>query len=420
MACHGPELTRPPHPKDYLPGPPNLRAAQWPPPKKRMPPPAAQAYDYAPPSALDISGDNIKPPKPAATTAAVTVAPRYEGLVPIRMLAAFFVILNHTTYSGLKNAPQSVSDFMAAVNDMAWRVPFFLMLAGFLYARSTQGKGIEKMRGQFVKSARRVLILLAGWSVLYLANPPLKALLHWNVPAISQHYATMMEVWWPSMLWLGPSYHLWFLASMAMVWLFLGGVSTIWAGLRGLVDDRSIRPLFLSLGIMLASGATASLLPKEPVSTVGQVAEVLVVHLLFPCSFVLMGAALWHQRHWLTKPAVLVTMLALGTLLLVAEAGLGLGLDGPGPRNLSASGLCLALAAFGFGMRLSVKTLSPLWNLSPGIYCAHMLVINRLEPLFVNVDHWSSTLLLACATFFVSLGLCHVLSRFEWSSRFVK
>lgn len=336
------------------------------------------------------------------------------------MLAAFFVILNHTTYSGLKNAPQSVSDFMAVVNDMAWRVPFFLMLAGFLFARSTQGKGIEKMRGQFAKSAKRVLILLAGWSVLYLANPPLKALMQWDVPAIIQHYSTMMEVWWPSMLWLGPSYHLWFLASMAMVWLLLGGVSTISTGLRALVDDRSIRPLLVSLGLMLASGALASLLPKDPVSAVGQVAEVLVVHMLFPCSFVLVGAALWHQRHWLTRPAMLTTMMMLGTVLLVAEMKLGLGLNGPGPRNLSASGLFLAVAALGFGLRLSVKQLSPIWSLSPGIYCAHILVINRLEPLFVKMEHWSSALLMACAAFVVSLGLCQVLSRFEWSNRFVK
>lgn len=385
-----------------------------------MPPPAAQAYDYAPPSTLDISGDKIKLPTPATTTAALTAAPRYEGLVPIRMLAAFFVILNHTTYSGLKNAPQSVSDFMAVVNDMAWRVPFFLMLAGFLFARCTQGKGIEKMRGQFVKSARRVLILLAGWSVLYLANPPLKALLQWNVPAIVQHYSTMLDVWWPSMLWLGPSYHLWFLVSMAMVWLLLGGLSTIWAGMCGLVDDRSVKPLLWSMALMPASGIMASLLPMEPASPGGQILEIVVVHMILPCSFVLTGAALWHQRQWLTRPAVLGTMLVLGTLLLVAESGLGLGLDGPGPRNLGASGLCLAIAAFGFGLRLSVKTLSPVWSLSPGIYCAHMLVINRLEPLFVSINHWSSPLFLACATFVVSLGLCHVLSRFEWSSRFVK
>lgn len=385
-----------------------------------MPPPAAQLCDYETSSALDVTGTKLKSPKAATTAAVAAAAPRYEGLVPIRMLAAFFVILNHTTYAGLKNAPQSVSNFMTVVNDMAWRVPFFLMLAGFLFARSTQDKSMEKLRGQCAKSARRVLILLLGWSVLYLLNPPLKPLLQWNVPAITAHYSNMMEVWWPSMLWLGPSYHLWFLASMAMVWGILGSVSTVWTGIRSVVNDGSLKSLLGSLTLMVASGVMASLLPKEPVSAGGQVLEILIVHMIFPCSFVLMGAALWHQRAWLTKPAMLITMLVLGTILLVAEANLGMTLDGPGPRNLSASGLCLAVAALGFGLRLQVRKLSPVWALSPGIYCAHILVINRLEPLFVGMEHWSSTLLLACSAFVVSLGLCFVLSRFEWSSRFVK
>lgn len=386
-----------------------------------MPPPAVQIYDYAPPSAreLDVNGSDLKPPQTATTTVA-TAAPRYEGLVPIRMLAAFFVIVHHTTHLGLKNAPQNVSDMVTVVNEMAWRVPFFLLLAGFLFARSTQGKSLEKLRGQCAKSTGRVLILLAGWSVLYVLNPPFKAILQWNVPAIIQHYSTMMEALWPSMLWLGTSYHLWFLGSMAMVWMLLGTVSTVWTGVRGLVNDRSIKPLLWSMGLMLACGTLASFLPKEPVSTGGQILEVLVVHMIFPSSYVLTGAALWHQRHWLTKPAVLTTMLVLGTLLLVTEPRLGLSLEGPGPRNLGASGLCLAVAALGFGMRLPVKKLSPVWSLSPGIYCAHILVINRLEPLFVKMEHWSSILMLACAAFFVSLGVCQVLSRFEWSSRFVK
>ncbi len=385
-----------------------------------MPPSAAQIYDIAPPAAFDITNDDLLPVPPAAAPAVAAAAPRYEGLALVRMVAAFFVTLNHTTYAGLKNAPQDVSNFVAMVNDMGWRVPFFLLLSGFLFARSTQDKSAEKLQGQCSKSARRVLVLLLGWSALYLLNPPLKPLLQWDVPAIIQHYSSFIKTSWPNMLWEGPAYHLWFLVSMTMVWLFLGWLGRMWPGLRGLVNDRTAKPLLCSTLVMLVSGTVAWHMPSKPASAAGQLLEVLVVHLVFPCSFVLVGAALWQRRHWLTKPVLIAAMLVLGTLLMMSEPILGLRLDGPGPRSLGLGGLCLAVAALGLGMRLPAKPLSKLWSLSPGIYCAHFLVINRLEPLFVGMQHWSSTLVLACAAFVVSLGLCYVLSRFEWSRRFVQ
>ena len=382
--------------------------------------PDAQILNYGATTAFTASEAAWPGTQTQKETAAA--AERFEGITPVRMAAAFFVVLLHTTYQGLKNAPPQVSEAVRTLNDIGWMVPFFFVLSGFLFARSVQAKSDAKVASQCGKSARRALTLWLAWSFLYLLDGPLKALLHGDLHSAMLYYQEKFSSAWPSVLWIGPCYHLWFLASLLMVWLLLSAAGKVMPGsLRTLVNNGSARPLLCTAGLAAAAGFAASRVVLLPVSAAAQALEVLVVHAALPLTFVLIGAALWHHRAWLARPMVIGGFFCVGGMVVWAQLASGFGLNGPGPRSLSAGGLVLAIAALGLGLRLPVKQPLPAaWNVSAGIYCVHMIVVTRMGKIFARMEHWSASLLLAVAAFAVSLLISLVLSRFSLTARLVK
>ena len=372
-----------------------------------------------PPAALAGSDAELRTAAPSASTG--SASGRYEGIAIVRMVASFFVTVNHTTYASIKDMPGQLADAMKVVNSFGWRVPFFLILAGFLFARSTTGKSQEKTAARCGKAAIRVGMLWLGWSLVYLLNPPILPLLHGDIAGMAGLYMERWASMWPSLLWQGSSFPLWFLGSLLMVWLILGALAKAWSGLQDLIDNRTSRPLLLSAALALAVGSVVSMMSPRPASAGAQALEVVLAHAVLPLTFVMVGAALWRWREWLAKPVVLTGLLSLGILLFLLETTHDISLNGTGPRGLSMSGLCLGAGVLGIGMGLPIsRPLSSLWSVSPGIYCVHMLVISRMEWLVQSLDHWSSSLIFAVAVFIVSLGVSYLLSRFKFTSRFVK
>lgn len=382
--------------------------------------PSAQTLDYGATATLAAAGEVPASSRAGGRPAAATE--RFEGITPVRMVAAFFVVLNHTTYQGVKNAPAQVSEAVRTLNNIGWMVPFFFVLSGFLFARSTQGKDDAKIAGQCGKSAGRASTLWLAWSALYLLDGPLNALMHADLQGVVQYHQGKFSSTWPSVLWIGPSYHLWFLASLLMAWLLLSLVEKAMPGcLRKLVNSRSATPLLLTASLAAAVGFAASQMEPLPASAAAQAAEVLVFHAALPLTFVLMGAALWQHRARLAQPAVIAGLFCVGAVVMWGELASGLGLHGPGPRSLGAGGLLLAIAALSLGLRLPItQPLAAAWNVSAGVYCVHMIVVSRMGKFFAGMEHWSASLLLAVAAFAVSLLISLVLARFSLTSRLVK
>jgi len=343
---------------------------------------------------------------------------RFEGLTFIRMAAAFYVVFHHMTPDNLKDAPTAVGFVTAVVNDLGWSVPFFLLLAGFLMARSVHGSAQSRVSARCFRSARRVLWLWLGWSFVYLLNPALKPLFQLDMAGVIRHYTEFLSSSWPQMLWLGTSYHLWFSGSLLMAWLLLAFTAKWQPALaRTLVED-SRRVLNLGVGMALLAGAAIWHMPRHPVSGLEVGLEVLVVHALLPFSYVLMGAALWQYRHLLSSRSALACLIGLGIALrLIETEWLALDLDSPGPRRMYASNLLFGAAALAVGLQLPLKKpLSGVWLVTPGIYCIHMLVISRLEAIHGPLHTWIEQLVIFLAVFLISLCVSFALSRFKTTS----
>lgn len=343
---------------------------------------------------------------------------RFEGLTFIRMAAAFYVVFHHMTANSLKDAPESVSFVSAVVNDLGWSVPFFLLLAGFLMARSVHGAPPTRVSSRCFRSAKRVLWLWLGWSLVYLLNPPLKPLFHLDMAGVIRHYAEFLSSSWPQMFWQGTSYHLWFSGSLLMAWLLLA-YSAKWqpALARTLVED-SRKVLKLGVGMALLAGGCIWHMPRHPFTGFEIGLEVIVVHALLPFSYVIMGAALWQYRHLLSRRSSIAWMIGIGIgLRLIETEWLALDLESPGPRRMYASNLLFGAAALAVGLQLPLKKpLSGVWLVTPGIYCVHMLVISRLEAIHGPVHSWIQQLGVFLTVFVVSLAVSFGLSRFKNTS----
>lgn len=400
-----------------------FRASNLPPlvnkPLVAMPPPSAQMFESNASSAL-VSMANESMPR-VSSQATVSQTGRYEGIAIIRMAAAFFVVVNHTTFRNAEAPANQASQALQLINSLGWRVPFFLLLAGFLFARSVAAKGTTKAIQQCSKSAKRVGTLLLVWSAVYLLNPPLGSLAKGDFHEAYQYYADSWSAVWPCMLWQGPSYPLWFLASLLMVWLILGLFAKIGPSLYTLISDDSGKFLPITSAMAGIVGFTVFLMDPVPASASSQAFEIIIVHALLPLTFVLVGASLWAWRNWLIKPAVIISLFCASIAFFILEKHHEISLHGVGPRGLSMSGLALATTALGVGLRLPIsKPLSPIWNVSPGIYCIHMLVISRMGALTTLIHHWSANLIFTVSVFLVSLVTSYALSRFSLTSRFVK
>lgn len=343
---------------------------------------------------------------------------RFEGLTIIRMAAAFYVVFHHMTADNLKGAPSLVAFVSGVANDLGWSVPFFLLLAGFLMARSVHGGAPAQVSARCFRSARRVLWLWLGWSFVYLLNPPLKPLLHLDMAGVIRHYTEFLSSSWPQMFWLGTSYHLWFSGSLLMAWLLLAYSARLQPALALTLVEDSKRVLKLGVGMALMAGIAIWHMPLHPVSGFEMGLEVLVVHALLPFSFVIMGAALWQYRSLLSSRSAIVCLIGLGIgLRLIETEWLTLDLQSPGPRRMYASNLLFGSAALAIGLQLPLKKpLSGVWLVTPGIYCVHMLVISRLEAIHGPLHTWIQQLGIFLAVFVISVAASFALSHFKSTS----
>ncbi|MCB1277982.1 acyltransferase [Prosthecobacter sp.] len=360
------------------------------------------------------------PNKPAgqARRSAAASPERFEGLTIIRMAAAFYVVFHHMTADNLKGAPTLVAFASDVANDLGWSVPFFLLLAGFLMARSVHGGAPAQVSARCFRSAKRVLWLWLGWSLVYLLNPPLKPLLHLDIAAVTRHYAEVLSSNWPRMIWVGTSYHLWFSGSLLMAWLLMAFAARMQPRLATVLVQDSRRVLKLGVGMALIAGGAIWLMPRQPMSGCQVGLEVVVVHALLPFSFVIMGASLWQYRSVLSSRKAIACLICLGIgLRMIETEWLSLDLNSPGPRRMYASNLLFGSAALAIGLQLPLKkSLSGVWLVTPGIYCVHMLVISRLEALHGPLHNWIEQFGVLLAVFVASLAISFVLSRFKTTS----
>lgn len=343
---------------------------------------------------------------------------RFEGLTLIRMAAAFYVVFHHMTADNLKPAPTLVAYVSDQANDIGWSVPFFLLLAGFLMARSIDGGVPAQVSARCIKSARRVLWLWLGWSVIYLLNPPLKALYQLDMNGMARHYTEFLASSWPHMIWVGTSFHLWFSASLLMAWLLIAFFARIHSGFAMSLVRDSRAALKFGAGLALLAGVAIWHMPQHPVSGLEIGLEVLVVHALLPFSYVLVGSSLWQYRSLLANWKTIVCLICLATVLrLIETEWLELDLKSPGPRRLYASNMLFGSAALAVGLLIPLKkTLSGIWLVTPGIYCVHLLVLSRLEAIHGPLHNWIEQLCALLAVFIVSTACSFALSRFKTTS----
>ena len=316
-------------------------------------------------------------------------APRNLSIDTLRLLASLEVIALHVTYSHLP-ALAAVAIRLQA----RWAVPFFFIISGYFLARRLS----DPARSDVRPSIYRFIWLFVIWSLIYIPQ------------VISEHGVkeVFRRLLFPSVVYIGEYFHLWFPSSLAFGFILL----------LFMLHYRMERWVpFISLGIMvhiLLAGAYNR-----------------VFDLKFPFDFVI-------ARHWVSIPAL----------------ALGIWLFRRGPLNrwlafaLAAGGLALQFLEawylqtrfgisaydheiligtlpFALGMAsLAISGLRPLespllsgWgrDYSLGIYLAHVLVIfvigklvTAALPFLTRMAYWDVLLpflvLLACIGFLAALN----------------
>lgn len=315
--------------------------------------------------------------------------PRAAAVETVRVLAIVAVIAIHTTPFERAGRPIGSELDLATLLNQATRfaVPFFLVVAGFFWARKVADAG--DVRAPTRTLVQRALLVWAAWWLVYL--------LPWNLGDALSHgpLGPLKVTWWnlaqvarrPVIALLeGTSPHLWFLVALA------GS-----AALSAAFMHRGARRGLLALATALyAVGLAGQAFPAAPFG----------FHLdpdlrnghLFALAFFVTGAELHRHgpaRGWLP----LGTVLAVGGLALhLAESWAahrwwgqplqrdyvaGTYLYGTGVALMALSGLARAApsvpAGRGGGRRL--EALAALGPAVLGIYTSHMVFVALLKPL---------------------------------------
>ncbi|RJQ47084.1 MAG: acyltransferase [Gaiellales bacterium] len=302
------------------------------------------------------------------------------------------------------------------VNQAAsFAVPFFFIVAGYLFASRPLGLGAP---GRWARYMRRLLLVFVSWSTVYLLLPlsltaaQVEELGPWGA---YRHYLEGRYDWIMSnryeFLTQGTSFHLWFLVSLAMavtlVYVFdrLGIANKVFLVaipmyLFTIVTRYYVlTPVGIEVGFNTRNGPFVSTL------------------------YVALGAAL-ARSSWRPSPRLAWATLGAGLAAQLAEAFFIIekyGQPSPGPYYIFSTVpfalgfMFVALARPGLGEGTVVAR----WGLyTLGVYAAHMVMVTllgRMLPLPPAV----SEILVAPLAFLTSLGLAVILARNRFSRRIV-
>jgi len=331
-----------------------------------------------------------------------------------RFIAVFAVILVHTKPFMRDLFPDSSYRLAEYIFNQPPRfaVPFFFITSGYFLAQK-YGGGSEK-KTVCARYVKRLLLLLAAWSILYTLIP--------------SDWLTMLDVGYPQqvinkvrqlvaspllLLFEGAKVHLWFLSSLiagvVLLTLLIGTGRTsllvffsmllFSVGLLG--GSYSVTPLGLHLPFYTRDGPFLSTICLTIGYLIYQRRQIRL-SLLQASLIVASGLTLHIAETWLLWKYFATPMLNHDYLIgtVVCAAGL----------------LLLALAAPDFGRKGNLHTLG---KYTLGVYLCHYLFVDILGPLTYLFELHIWQLLFPFLVFLLSYALSSLLTRWSWSKPLV-
>ncbi|MGC1308473.1 MAG: acyltransferase [Phormidesmis sp.] len=160
-----------------------------------------------------------------STTVRITPSnPKLDRIASVelfRIFAIFAVVLLHTQPFGFAASPGGLHTFATLINLCCrFAVPFFFIAAGFFFGEKI-GKGAPVM-ATFWKSARRLLKLYVGWSLLYILMPLEYGLkhkdefIHGGWLAVVVNNLKILQTYGLNLPFQGAKEVLWFLPALAI------------------------------------------------------------------------------------------------------------------------------------------------------------------------------------------------------------
>ena len=347
---------------------------------------------------------------------------RVAGVDAVRVAAIVAIVAIHTTPFERAGWPIGAAPDLATLLNQATRfaVPFFLVVAGFFWARKVTEAG--EVRAPTRALVRRALLVWAAWWMAYL--------LPWNLVDALAHgpLGPLKVVWWnlaqvarrPAIALLeGTSPHLWFLVALA-------GCAALSAAF---MHRGARRGLIVLAAALYAVGLAGQAYPQAPFGF--HIDPDLRNGHLFALAFFVTGAGLHRRgpaRGWLPLGAALA---AGGLALHLAESWAahrwwgqplqrdyvaGTYLYGTGVALMALSGLARPAPSLapGGGGGLRWQTLGAPGPAVLGIYASHMVFVALLKPLdrqLTGAAWWEVAYV--AAVFALAWGTTRALARFR-------
>lgn len=298
------------------------------------------------------------------------------GIDTFRAIAILAVICIHTEpFRALGRDHAFYEPASILINSMTrFAVPFFFISSGYFFSKKFSG---DRPRYQhYVKYVRRLLLVFAAWSVIYLVVPTsLREI--WQAGPWQAFYSHMGKVLagisMTDLLFQGTKIHLWFLTALTIAvsfvfllhrgwarWLLYSGAIALYA-VALLAGAYASTPLGIDLGFNTRNGP------------------------FFSTLFVVIGV--WLSRRDVRGNVYIALALTLaGLVIQTAEAGLlykvyGVSyfehdfLIGTLPLSLGITLFALSCSQFGKGTYFSAAGKYAL-----GIYLSHFLVLEFSRP----------------------------------------
>ena len=345
--------------------------------------------------------------------------PRLQDVDFFRFVAVIAVVIIHAKpFMGLAEESHGVYPYVYILFDQMSRfaVPFFFVVSGYFWGLSV-GKSNKPVDKAF-KSANRILMILAFWSLIYIFSPDFGCLYEKGLQCLSLDFRadltalieTPLEVFIKVM-----TSHLWFLWSLASAMLITGV-------LVRLKMKKTL--LILSIGLY-AIGVLAMAYTNTPIGfSMGFNTRNGPFFALFP--FVL-GYFLSHrERHigWMKHGALLFLA---GMVVHFAEISLLYFRFETWPAldyvfSTWAMGYGLAMMALSGRINFVHTSLGGIIHLGKqtlGIYAAHRLFVDAFRPMETIQPYWASAFAYIAAIMLATIVLVWIISRIPCLRRFV-
>lgn len=342
------------------------------------------------------------------------MANRISSFDAIKILAAFAVVCLHAQifqYSAeVYSSPVFFELHFIVQTICRFAVPFFFMVSGYFFAQSII-KGAEP-RKLFLKYTRRFLRIFVGWSIIYLFLHQgfMRLILDFGLwqGLLKSFFASLPRSFRDAELLLlrGTEGHLWFLPSLWMA---------LWLITYAEVFNKT-KYLFLVAIIFYVIGCLGGAYANMPF---GYHAAINTRHgPFFSVLFVVLG---WHfARHKYCMKGGLFLFL-MGLALQIFEAYILRYYFKTSDIEYSLSTIIygaglfiLALNNPDFGKSKITELIAPI---TLGIYLAHRVFVNSIDPFHEHLNPVVYDLLFAVAVFVLSIGLSLVIKcqkNFSW------